>query len=142
MSKMISSITVGVQMGDLQSEERVGPHITTLCKLLDQYCKGLYSKEVKEFALVLRIDGNLWHWDKEGCERLRRSFKEEYITIDIMMPKSRWQNQTATVIREYLMDHVEKALRLCVERLEKDKVKVDGAMFNEDLGKVREKYLQ
>ena len=35
------------------------PYILQLRKLLDKYCKGPYSNEVKGFALVLRIDRSL-----------------------------------------------------------------------------------
>lgn len=137
----MSKITFGAQFGDQLSYDIIHPHLKDIQKLLQEHCQGSYAKEVIEFGFVLRVDGDLWHWDKEGCERLRRSFKEKYITLDVMMPKKRWEKQDATAIREFLMNNVEEAFRLCVQRLEKDKVKVEKEKLMQDLQIVRKIYL-
>lgn len=74
MTSLQDTITIGVQSsGD---DDRTDRHIIELRKLLAKYCKGPYSSEVREFALVLRIGGNMQEFAFEGCERIRRGKKE------------------------------------------------------------------
>lgn len=56
-------------------------------------CKGPYSEEIAEFALVLRVGGNMQEFDFEGCERIRRSRKGKYITVDLGFPLTAGEKQ-------------------------------------------------
>jgi hypothetical protein len=72
---------------------------------------------------------------------LRRSFKENYITIDVFVPISRWKDKTELEIREYFAEGVREALILCIKRLKKDKTPVDGDRLLADYEEVVEEYL-
>ncbi len=111
-------------------------------KLLRELCIGPYSPDVDEFAPILRIDGSIHQWNREGCAYLRRSFRERYITIDIFVPISRWKDKTELEIREYLATGVREALTLCIKRLQKDKTPVDGERLMADYDKVVRVYLR
>ena len=55
MTELSGTITLGVQSsGD---DDRIGEHVLELRSLLAAYCKGPYSDEISEFALVLRVGG-------------------------------------------------------------------------------------
>jgi len=57
LSELIQTITLGMQTsGD---DDRTDKHVLELRKLLAVHCKGPYSDEISEFALVLRIGGNM-----------------------------------------------------------------------------------
>ncbi|MFD1030793.1 hypothetical protein ACFQ1X_05050 [Metaplanococcus flavidus] len=73
-----------------------------------------------EFDLALRVDGDLWYFNFEGCEKLRLSKKYRYITIDIGMPRSKWEGVTPIEIRKFLIDHAREALELMINRLKKE----------------------
>ena len=135
------TITLGVQAGDSNAGNTTEPYFMPLRKLLASMCKGPYSPEVDEFALILRIDGEGWHWDFEGCQKLRRSKKDRYITIDIGVPRNRWENVSPTEMRLYLVGNMEVALRLCIDRLIKDKVEINADGLMADLQKVKAAYL-
>jgi len=78
---LCDTITLGVQSsGD---DDRTGEHVLELRKLLAAHCKGPYSDEISEFALVLRVGGNMQEFDFEGCECIRRNRKDRYITVDL-----------------------------------------------------------
>ena len=135
-------ITLGVQSGGVQAGETMEPHFFPLRKLLQTHCLGPFSPEVDEFSLILRIDGDLGYWNQEGCDRMRRSKKERYITIDIYVPRSRWEGVSGLEIRTYLATCVEDAFRRMIAKLQKDKVAVDGDGLLRDFAKVKERYLQ
>jgi hypothetical protein len=61
MTEITDTITLGVQSsGD---DDRTAKHVHELRKLLATSCKGPYSKEISEFALVLRIGGKMQEFD-------------------------------------------------------------------------------
>lgn len=135
------TVTVGVQTGDVPSGRATDPHIVAMRNLLQTHCRGPYSPDVDEFSLIFRIDGDIWHWEKEGCDRMRRSKKERYITIDIYVPRARWEGVSGIEIRKYLATCVEDAFRRMIGKLQRDKVHVDGDALLRDFATVREQYL-
>ena len=136
-----ATITLGVQSGGADAGEQTEPHFYPLRKLLQTQCRGPYSQEVDEFSLILRIDGDIDHWEQEGCDRMRRSKKERYITIDIYVPRHRWQGVSGDEIRRYLAACVEDAFERMIAKLKKDKVAVDGDALLRDFAVVKAAYL-
>jgi hypothetical protein len=142
--KKQSYITLGAQIGSGQASEAVSKHLIVLRRLLDEHYTGQYAEGIDEFAPVLRVDGNIgdtWYWNFEGLQRQRLSKKQKYITVDIGVPRSRWENASAIQIRTYLIDNLRLALEAFVARLKKEKIPVDDRRLFEDFKKVEEKYL-
>lgn len=135
------TVTVGVQTGDVPSGQATDPHIVAMRNLLQTHCRGPYSPDVDEFSLIIRIDGDIWHWEQEGCDRMRRSKKERYITIDIYVPRKRWEGVSGTEIRRYLAACVEDAFGRMISKLQRDKTPIDGDALLRDFATVQERYL-
>jgi hypothetical protein len=135
------AITLAAQVDGPDAVEPTNIPHSELRRLLRRLCKGPYSPDVDEFAPILRIDGSIHQWKREGCAYLRRSLKERYITIDIFVPISRWKNRSEREIREYFASHVREALTLCIKRLQKDKTPVDAERLLKDYEKVVKQYL-
>lgn len=114
-------ITFGAQIGDMEADDAVSPHLIALRRLLRKYCNHKYAPELDEFAPIGRIDGEGWYWNFEGCEKLRLSKKYRYITVDIGMPRHRWQGVSPIEIRRYLLENLKQALHLFVGKLRKEK---------------------
>jgi len=134
-----ATITLGAQSsGD---DDRTDKHILELRRLLVAHCEGPYSDEISEFALVLRIGGNIQEFDFEGCERIRRNRKSNYITVDLGFPSRRWRGLADNEIRKYLADIVETGLLCCLHRLKKDKVRVREAALMRDFTEVKRRFL-
>lgn len=136
-----AAITVGAQMGDKRASNAVAPHFMALKQSFDQFCAGPYSSEVAEFALVLRVDGDIWHWNRGGCDRMRRSKKDRYITIDIYVPKERWDGASSIEIRRYLAATAEEALQKMLDKLRRDKAPVKEAAILTDFAEAKQHYL-
>ncbi|PUB09977.1 hypothetical protein [Paenisporosarcina sp. OV554] len=134
-------ITFGAQLGDPKADKAVGPHLMELCKLLYRFCDKIYCEEIDEIAPILRVDGELWYWEFEGCEKLRLSKKYRYITIDVGMPRSRWEGINGIDIRNYLIENLKLALELMVKRLKKEKYKVNENGIWTDFAKVEGEFL-
>ena len=133
------TITLGMQTS--REDDRTSQHVLSLRKLLAINCKGPYSNEVREFALILRIGGEMLEFDFTGCERIRRNKKNAYITLDMGFPSSEWKGRSDEHIKRYLAHCVEIGLRCCLERLERDGVKVEGDRLLFDYEKVQAQYL-
>lgn len=134
-----SVITLGVQTS--REDDRTEKHVLDMRRLLASECKGPYSQEIGEFALILRVGGEMQEFDFEGCDRIRRSRRERYITVDLGFPSNRWQGATDAEIRTYLAESVETGLLCCIRRLEKDKSQIDSEKLMGDFGRVKELFL-
>src|SRR5262245_27141738 len=122
MTSSHATITLGMQTsGD---DDRTSTHVLALRKLLASNCAAPYCEEISEFALILRIGGNMQEFDFEGCERVRRNRKEHSITVDLGFPSYRWRNHSDGDIRQYLAEIVETGLLCCLNRLKKDETPV------------------
>src|SRR5260370_42306788 len=134
------TITIGMQTSG--EDTRTEPHVIKLRRFLAAHCNGPYSKEVVEFAPILRVGGIMQEFDFSGCERIRRNRKSAYITVDIAFPSKEWKNQRDSHIREFLIQAVEMALRCCLDRLRKDKVDVKAQKLLADFAYVRKLFLE
>ncbi|SFC51203.1 hypothetical protein SAMN05443252_10430 [Bacillus sp. OV322] len=133
-------ITFGAQMGDIEADNAVAPHLVELSKLLVRFCNKHYCVEVDEIAPVLRVDGDLWCFGFEGCEKLRLSKKSRYITVDIGMPISRWKGINGYDIRKYLINNLREAVKLMVKRLNKENFTVNEKELWTDFNKVEKEF--
>lgn len=134
-----ATITLGVQTS--REDDRTEKPVLKMRKLLAENCQGPYSAEIREFALILRIGGEMQEFNFEGCERIRRNRNEAYITVDLGFPSYRWKGSTDSSIREYLAEAVETGLLCCIRRLELDKSPVDSARLMRDFAKVKQLFL-
>jgi len=135
------TVKVGGDIGGVAADRATDRHISPLRKLLQAHCCGPYSSEVDEFSLVIRVDGDIAYWEQEGCDRMRRRKKDRYITIDIYVPRSRWEGVRGIEIRKYLAACVEDAFQRMIGKLRKDKVVVDGDALLRDFAIVKAHYL-
>jgi hypothetical protein len=138
MTELTYAITLGEQASG--EDDRTGKHVLELRKLLAKHCKGPYSEEISEFALVLRIGGDMQEFDFEGCERIRRNRKDKYITVDLGFPSRKWKGADDREIRKYLSEIVETGLLCCLHRLKKDKVRVDQTSLIRDFTKAKQDF--
>jgi len=134
-----NAITLGAQTSG--EDNRVDCHILAFRKLLGIHCKGPYSDEIDEFALILRIGGQMQEFDFEGCDRIRRSRKQRYITVDLGFPSRRWKSKSDQDIKAYLAELVETGLLCCARRLDKDKAQIDLQRLISDFGAAKAEFL-
>lgn len=136
-----SYITIFGQMGDKNAYKAVGSHFVELTKLLDQYCDKPYCKDVDQFLVAFRVDGDIWYFEFEGFEKLRLSKKNRYISIDVFIPRDKWENIEEKIIKTYVITNLRKALELSINRLKKEKYTVDEEKLWNDFKHVETKFL-
>jgi hypothetical protein len=134
------TITLGMQTSG--EDSITGSHVLALRQLLAKYCNGPFSEEVIEFAPILRVGGSMQEFDFVGCERLRRNRKAKYITVDIALPSNEWKGRTDLQIRTCIAQAVEMGLQCCLDRLRRDKVKVDADKLISDFYSVKERFIR
>jgi hypothetical protein len=135
------TITFGSQMGDTKVAEIVQPLLIELRKLLKTHCNDTYSQDIHEFAPIARIDGEIWAWNFEGCQKLRVNRKEKYITVDVGVPRWAWENKTENEIKTYLFNGLKEAINLMLSKLKKEKIEVDELRLFHDIALVEKEYL-
>lgn len=134
-----ATVTLGVQTS--REDDRTDTPVLEMRRLLETYCQAPYSPEIREFALILRIGGSMQEFNFEGCERIRRDRKQEYITVDLGFPSKRWKGAKNSDIKAYIAKAVETGLLCCIKRLEKDKSPIDSARLLGDFARVKQLFL-
>jgi hypothetical protein len=125
-------VTLGVQTGDIEATKATKPAFMILRKQLAAHCTAPYSPTVNEFAIVLRVNGSLWHFEGEGVQRLRINRKDAYVTADFVMPEARWKGIPLEDIKSYLAAGALETLQAMCEHLKKLKIEVNAAKLIED----------
>lgn len=137
-----TAISFGSQMGDTNVAEIFQPLLIELRKLLKTYCNNTYSQVIHEFAPIARIDGDIWAWNFEGCQKLRINKKEKYITVDVGIPRSSWEHKSEHEIKTYLFCGFKEAIDLILNKLRKEKIEVDEVKLFHDLTRVEKQFLE
>lgn len=132
-------VTLGAQTSG--EDDRTAQPVLELRRLLATHCKGPYCQNVDEFALILRIGGDMNEFDFEGCQRLRRNRKGRYVTVDLGFPSRRWKAVSEEHLREFLVESTGQGLLCCLRRLEKDGEQVDSAKLLRDFAHAQMDFL-
>ena len=136
-----SVFTLGVQAGDKPADEATRPHYMELRKLFDRTMSGSYSDDVGEFAPVLRVDGSMWHWDRDGVDNVRVSKKTGHATADIFVPTTVWAAGDPQKIRSYLGGQVAVAYELISARMLSTRLKCDHERLRRDVSEVVKQFV-
>lgn len=133
-------VTLGAQIGGPDAFEKTNKHIIMLRGILKNECVGPYSSVIREFAIVIRIDGSIEAWGEEGVGNLRVQKKFEYVTADIFVTERLWVDEK--VFRGYLISSVRLALEKMAERLRGQGIDLADRELMADIDRVARQYLE
>lgn len=136
-----SYVYFDAQVGDIYADLICDPHFKELRAGLDKYCSEPYADELDEFFISVKVEGDFNSLSFEGCRYLRLVRKKRYITIDIGIPKNRWDGVEPIEFRRYLIRHFEEALKLMVRNLSREDIPVDSERLFQDFAQVEEEFL-
>ena len=108
---------------------------------LSTHVKSTHCEAVDQYAIVLRIDGSVCKFGPEGFYRLRFAKAKRYITLDIQIPESVWQQKNTVELKSYLVKQITMAIQKCVERLKKEKNHVDVEVLLSEINNATTEYL-
>jgi hypothetical protein len=128
-----SLVTLGADVGGKDAHNATKEHYMALRRALAAKCAGPYGQTFDEFALVLRIDGSVQSWKKRGVDNVRLQRKFRYATADIFVPTQIWKGKAPKVLRAFLANEVEAAIRAITERAKKLKVDIDDVKLLADV---------
>ena len=126
-------VTLGADVGGKDASIATSEHVMALRKSLEQACRGPYSAVIKEFALILRIDGSVQSWGKSGVENGRLQKKAGYATVDIFMPQDVWKSGDRPTILRFLATGVRDAVADIVQRASRAKVPLQADQLIRDV---------
>lgn len=133
-------ITLGADVGGKDANAATCEHVLELRELLNQECLGPYSNTIKEFAIVLRIDGSVQSWGQSGINNIVLQKKRGYITADIFMPKEVWSAGNVRYLRKFLGDKVKSAIIEMAERVKQSKIDLSIEELRRDIDRAINKY--
>jgi len=133
-------IAFGVQSGDVVADETMKPFYMALRQNFADHCQGAYLPDFDKIGFVIRIDGDIWHFDFEGFEKIRIQKKSRVITADIGVTKRIWQGATAD-IKRYLAETILECLEAIVKKLRSAKIDVDDVGLKRDFHKAIDAFL-
>lgn len=131
-------VTIGIQAGDEKASEAVSEIILKLRKIFNAKLDKRYVDEVDEFSFVIRVDGDIWHWNFEGSERMRIRKKDRYITIDIGITKRIWENVEVSKLKEYISNSILDGFYQFIKKFKKEKFIVNEDLLINDIKNVLE----
>lgn len=134
-------VSLGADVGGRDADAATRQHVIALSKLLRQKCRGTYSDVIKEFALVLRIDGSVQSWGKCGVENVAFQKKKSFVTADIFVPVDVWSAGDVSELRTFLVDQLVQAIKRIGEEAIRKGVVVDINKFLVDFDNVAIEYL-
>ena len=122
-------ISLGQQNGGPNISPSFNETVLSLRKLLSPLRSQDYAPSCPEFALILRVDGSLTRFGKEGVEPPK--FRKRYVQVDIVVPEERWE-ASAEAQEQYLRGIVREALAAVISAFNKKKLPIDGEKLMRD----------
>jgi len=133
-------ITLGADVGGEDAHAATHEHILLLRSLLSRECKKIYSKTIKEIALVLRIDGSVQSWGKSGVQNVVFSNRGKIVTADIFMPREIWSANDSLRLRDFLLSEVRNAVSLIGDIAQRRGIELSSSDLARDIQSATENF--
>lgn len=134
-------VTLGADVGGKDAHIATHSHVLFFRRLLQQKCIGPYGGIVKEFALVLRIDGSVQAWGKRGIENATFRQKNSVVTVDIYVPINEWLGRDAIHIRNVIAAGVTDAIETVAKLAERKKIDISINSLRRDVNAAEKDFL-
>jgi hypothetical protein len=103
--------------------------------------KGDYSPEVREFALILRVDADIHTytemWSIVGAQKAKK--KRDWIEVEIGIPEA-WWKEGPTGYAMHLVEEIENGLVSMIQLLQKKNRTINAAGLLADWKKIKLRY--
>lgn len=135
-----NTFSLGSQVGGTDAAEATKVDEQQLRDFINDWT-GDYSSDIKEFAFILRVDGEIdtytKKWNIVGAQKAKR--KRDWVEVEIGVPESWWRNGRS--YKELLAEEIEKALHSMIELLQRNKRDVKAEALLKDWLKIKKVYL-
>ena len=134
---------MGSQVGGPDAALATGRNEQQLRDAMNRWT-GNYSSTVKEFAFLLRVDGEFHaytqEWKIDGAQKAKR--KRDWVEVEIGIPRTAWEANEGRTYKRYLASEVEKGLRSMIEVFEGSGREINAEALINDWLKIKREYLK
>jgi len=135
----MNSFSLGAQVGG-RIETSASRNEQELRDLFNRW-KGEYSADIREFAFLLRIDGEFQSytrtWNILGAQKARR--KRDWVEVEIGIPETWWKDTNG--YKHRLADEVERGFASMIDLLRRNRHNINAELLMEDWRKVKARFL-
>jgi len=138
----LNSFSLGAQVGG-QTGKSSRDQMQELRDLFNQWT-GDYSADIREFAFLLRVDGEFHAYTREwnilGAQKAKR--KRDWIEVEIGIPETWWRLAHTDQFKRRLAEEVEKGFGSMIEVLRKGRRDIKAEALLKDWSHIKSRFLE
>ena len=138
----MNSFSLGAQHGGQVAKQAVD-QMQELRSLFNQWY-GEYSADVREFALLLRVDAEFHRytamWNIYGAQKAKR--KRDWVEVEIGIPETWWQLAHSDEFKKRLAEEVEKGLMSMIALLRRNQRDINAESLLKDWANIKSEFLK
>jgi hypothetical protein len=138
----MNTFSLGAQIGGPQPREAADEVEQSLRNLFNAWT-GDYSPSIRQFAFLLRVDGDLDAytklWGIVGSQPAKR--KRDWLEVEIGIPESWWRNNEQIGYPLHLADAIEVGFRSMTDLMHRNNHPIKSAQLLQDWREIRERFL-
>jgi hypothetical protein len=138
----VNSFSLGAQIGG-QTGKESRDQMQQLRDLFNGW-KGDYSADIREFAFLLRVDGEFHAYTREwsilGAQKAKR--KRDWVEVEIGIPETWWRMDHTDQFKQRLAEEVEKGFISMIDLLRKNRRDIKAEALLSDWSKIKSKFLE
>ena len=112
------SIQISGQYGDPRADKEIWPIQKQLNDLFEKNLSPENNRSKLMLSIVLRVSGKVRDFGGDGPELLKYLKKDSEVTVDYVIPESKWRRVGRTEIKRNLIKEIFACLELLVEKAE------------------------
>jgi hypothetical protein len=117
---MSQTLDLFAHYGDSDAKEAIQPFQRDLINLFEKSLTGRYFRTVERLSVFLRVSGSIRGFEGEGPQRLKFLRRDHVITVDLVIPQSRWREVKRSEIHKILYLGVKDCVELLIQRAKKE----------------------
>jgi hypothetical protein len=136
----MNKFSVFMKSGGGSSTLIVNKYFKAITSLFKELSKIEYSKEIEQFHIELRVDGEfLTFGDIEGCNNLRFFKKKHLIANSISFGKNIYLDEI--ILHKFMRENLLLSFKQMAQRLDREKIQVRDKQLLDDLIKLMDEFL-
>jgi len=141
-AKNVNSFSLGAQIGGRNVPNSILQEQQQLRDAMNRWT-GDYTSAIREFAFLLRVDGDIHSytkiWNIHGPQKAKR--KRDWVEVEIGVPESWWREHKGLAHRGRLAAAVEEGLISMIELLQRNRHAINSDALLADWKRIRNDYL-
>jgi hypothetical protein len=134
--------SLGAQIGGPGAAKAIGEKEQQLRVAMNRW-SGDYTTAIREFAFLLRVDGEIHSYTKTfgivGAQPAKR--KRDWVEVEIGVPRSSWQEDQGKNYKKHVAAEIDKGLRSMIELLQRNQHPIKADALVADWDQIKKQWL-